>query len=145
MSPEGQKAVVRRFFEEGLNKANADVADELLTPDFVSHFAGMPEPVRGTAHWKHLAAAYFTAFPDMHLTVEHLIAEGDKVVARWTWRGTHAGAFMGMPPTGKQVTVTGSGLYRIVDGRIAVEWVNDDVLGLMQQLGAVPAPGQAGS
>ncbi len=145
MATEENKAVVRRFFEAGLNQRNAGIADDLLSPDFVSHFGGLPEPVHGREHWKELAAGYFTAFPDFQITLEDLIAEGDKVMARWVWRATHQGEFMGIPPTGKQVAVTGMGVYRIAAGKIAEEWVQDDVLGLLQQLGAIPGAGQAGA
>lgn len=95
--------------------------------------------MRGREHWKQLASGYFTAFPDFQIRLEDLIAEGDKVVARWAWHATHQGEFMGIPPTSKQVAVTGIGVYRIADGKIAEEWVQDDVLGLLQQLGTGPA------
>jgi predicted ester cyclase len=87
---------------------------------------------------------YLTAFPDLHLTIEDLIAEGDKVVDRQTARGTHQGTFMGIPPTGKQITVTAMNISRIVGGKIVEHWVELDTLGMLQQLGVVPMPGQAG-
>ena len=86
---------------------------------------------------------YLTAFPDLHFTVEDLIAEGDKVVARLTVRGTQQGAFMGIPPTGKHVTVTGIDINRLAGGKSVEHWLNMDTLGLLQQLGVIPAPGQA--
>ena len=134
------KAILTRFFDEGLSKRNADIVDALARPDFLTHFGGMPEPVRGVDAWKQMASAYFQAFPDMQFTLEDLIAEGDKVAVRWTWRATHKGEFQGVAATGKQVTVGGTGLYRITDGRMAEEWVNDDIFGLMMQLGALGSP-----
>jgi steroid delta-isomerase-like uncharacterized protein len=84
---------------------------------------------------------FLSAFPDLHWTIEDAVAEGNKVVLRLTARGTHRGAFQGIPPTGKQVTVTGIIISRLADGKIAEEWANRDVLGLLQQLGVVPVPG----
>ena len=91
-----------------------------------------------------LSALYlllFAAFPDIQYTVEALLAEGDKVVVRWTARGTHTGELMGIPPTGKQVTVTGVNIGRVANGRIVEEWGEFDMMGMMQQLGVVPTPG----
>ena len=143
MSTEQNKAIVRRFLQEGINKGNAEIADELFSPDFISHFVGVPGPLHGVEAWKQLSSGYFTAFPDLHVTAEDYIAEGDKVVARWTWRGTHLGAMMGIPPTSKQVNLTGMGIYRIVGNKIAEQWVQEDLLGMLQQLGVIPAPEQA--
>ena len=140
MSTEQNKAIVRRFLQEGINKGNVGIADELCSPDFVSHFSGVPGPLRGIEAWKQLASGYFTAFPDLHVTPEDYVADGDKVVARWSWRGTQSGAMMGIPPTGKQVHVTGMGIYRIDGNKIAEQWVQEDMLTLMQQIGVVPTP-----
>ena len=85
---------------------------------------------------------YLSAFPDLHITVEDMIAEGDKIVARLTMRGTHQGAFLGIPPTGKQVTGTAIDINRITGGKSVEHWNNSDTLGLLQQLGVVPLPGQ---
>ena len=86
-----------------------------------------------------------TAFPDLHFTIEELIAEGDKVAGRYTARGTHKGELMGIPPTNNAISLTVSEIYRIADGKITEHWVILDALGMMQQLGVIPAPGQAGS
>jgi steroid delta-isomerase-like uncharacterized protein len=83
-----------------------------------------------------------SAFPDVAVTVEDLLAEGDEVAVRWTWRGTQQGPFLGIPPTGEAVTGSGIGLFRIVNGRIVEDFVQEDTFGLLQQLGAIPAPGQ---
>jgi steroid delta-isomerase-like uncharacterized protein len=84
-----------------------------------------------------------TAFPDLHFTIEDEIAEGDTVVSRWTARGTHRGEFMGTPPTGRTIAVTGMDILHFVDGRIRENWAAFDALGLLQQLGAIPAPAAA--
>jgi steroid delta-isomerase-like uncharacterized protein len=87
-----------------------------------------------------MGAAFFAAFPGLHISIEDVIAQGDKVAVRITWQGTHQGEFMGIPPTGKPVTVTGINLYRVANGKIVEEWWQEDILGLMQQLGVLPPP-----
>jgi steroid delta-isomerase-like uncharacterized protein len=138
MSTEDNKTLVRRFYEEGVH--NPALFDELLAPTYVLHFPGSP-PIAGIESAKQLMAAYTSAFPDLQLTTEDLVAEGDKVAIRNTWRGTHHGAFQGLPPTGKYVAFTGSDFFRFVGGKIAEQWADLDALGLMQQLGALPTMG----
>jgi steroid delta-isomerase-like uncharacterized protein len=140
MAAEQNKAIVRRFLDECISNGNAELADELFAEDFVSDFIGLPEPVRGIDAWKQLARNYFNGFPDLRLIETELIGENDTVVARWTWRGTQSGDFMGIPATGKVVEASGMGLYRIADGKIAYEWVCEDNLGMMQQLGVISTP-----
>ena len=142
MSTEDNKAVVRRFFEEVLNQKKRAVLDEVFDLNVVDHFAppGTPGGLEGA---RHTLDMFLTAFPDLHFTVEDLIAEGDEVVARVTMSGTQHGAFMGVPPTGKHVTITGIDINRFVGGKSVEHWVEMDALGMMQQLGVVPAPGQA--
>jgi steroid delta-isomerase-like uncharacterized protein len=142
MSTEENKALLQRFQDEFINAHDPDAADALCSLDFAIHMGGQP-PVVGLAAFKQLAAAYFAAFPDLHETTEDVLAEGDRVARRVRWTGTHQGELMGIPPTGKQVSVSGMRLFRIADGKIAEEWGEDDMLGLMQQLGLIPAPGQA--
>jgi steroid delta-isomerase-like uncharacterized protein len=89
---------------------------------------------------KALLRPFFAAFPDIQMTIEDLVAESDRVVARYTWRGTQRGPFQGLPPTGRSVAVAGTGIFRLMDGRIAEEWWQEDLLGLMAQLGALPVP-----
>ena len=137
------KALARRLLEEAFNAGRLDVAEELVASDFVGHDPSLPEEVRGPAGLKELIAGYRTAFPDIHVTIEDQIADGDRVVTRWSAKGTHQGELMGMPATGKQATVTGITIDRIADGRIAESWNNWDTLGMMQQLGAIPAPALA--
>lgn len=134
------KAIARRVFEDVWNKNNLDAIDELYAPDVVNHELppGLPSGAEGT---KAYFGMFLAAFPNTQMTVEDQVAEGDKVVTRWTARGTHTGELMGIPPTGKQVTVTGIGLDRIAGGRIVEEWGEFDMMSMMQQLGVVPPPG----
>ncbi len=140
---EKNKALNRRFVEEVINQGDLDVIDELIDPGAVDHAAppGFPTGREGA---KHFATMTRSAFPDLHLTIEDMIAEGDKVVMRGTWSATHEGEFMGIPATGKQVTVSQIDISRVADGRMVEHWGQFDALGLMQQLGVVPPPGQAG-
>ena len=142
MSTEENKALVRRFYEEVFNKKNLAAIDEFLDPHIIEH-ALPPGLPGGSAGSRQFIGMYLVAFPDLHLTAEDLIADGGKAVARFTMRGTHKGEFMGISPTGKQVTMTGIQIVRVVGGRIAENWVNFDALGMLQQLGVIPAPGQA--
>ena len=142
MSTEVNKASVRRFYDEVFNKKNRAAIDEFVAPNQVDH-AAPPGTPAGLAGAKQLLGMYLTAFPDCHLTVEDMIAEGDRVVARFTMRGTQQGAFMDIPPTGKQVTVTAIDINCISGGKCVEHWMEMDTLGLLQQLGVIPAPGQA--
>ena len=144
MSTEENKAVVRRFYEE-CNKGNMAALEELYAaPNYVWHGTGVFRDM-DLAGSKQLWAAWWTAFPDLHYTVEDLIAEGDKVVARQTFRGTHQGEIMGVPATGKVVTYTGTYIARIAGGKYVEDSGIEDQLGLLQQLGAVPQMAQAGA
>jgi len=140
MSTEDNKAVVRRFYEEVMNQRKRAVLDEVFDPNVVDHFAppGTPGGLEGA---KQTLGMFLTAFPDLHFTVEDLIAEGDKVVARATMSGTQQGAFMGIPPTGKHVRMTGIDINRFVGGKSVEHWVEMDTRGMMQQLGVIPPPG----
>lgn len=133
------KAIARRFLEEAFNGGNFGVVDELVAPEFVSHDAAMPEPMIGIEAAKASIAGYREAFPDLRLTIEQQVAEGEFVTTRWSARGTHEGDLMGIAPTGKQSTVTGITIDRITDGRFVESWTNWDTLGMLQQLGVVPA------
>jgi steroid delta-isomerase-like uncharacterized protein len=133
------KATARRLLEEAFNSGNLDVVDELVAPEFVNHDAALPEPTTGIEATKASIAGYRDAFPDLRLTIEQQVAEGEFVTTRWSARGTHQGDLMGMAATGKQATVTGITLDRIVEGRFVESWTNWDTLGLMQQLGVIPA------
>ena len=112
--------------------------DGLYGPDWVGHFPGMP-PLDAAGH-RQYSEVMISAFPDLVRTVEDIVAEGDKVVARWTAAGTHTGEFQGIPPSGNYARSSGITIFRIADGRIVEEWSESDLLGLLQQIGAIPAP-----
>ena len=141
MSTEDNKANDRRIIE-GLNQGNVNFSDELMVLNFVDHDASTT--LQGLEAFKQFVSAYLTAFPDLHFTIEDQIAEEDKTTLRYTARGTHRGDLMGIPPTGKQVTVTGIFITRWANGKAEESWLNFDALGMLQQLGVVPAPGQVG-
>ncbi len=141
MSAEENKELVRRFVEEFWNEGNAAAADELMAEDAEIHMpTGELVDLDGL---KGFADAFRGSFPDWHSTFEELIAEGDRVAERWTGRGTHRGELQGIAPTGRPVEVPGSVFYRIVDGKIMEFRGQLDMMGLMQQLGAIPSPQQA--
>ena len=139
---EENKAIARRFVEEGFNKGNPALADEIIASNFVNHDPGTPPLPAGPEGYKQLVTMYRTGFPDIQLTVENLIAEGDKVVSRWTARGTNTGALGDISPTGKQFTVTGISVFTIAGGKVVEQRTNWDTLGMLQQLGVIPKPGQ---
>lgn len=143
-SVEENKALVRRFWEEASRRGLQAALEEFLAPDVISHppASASPEPVRGLEDWKRFTAAQFGAFPDLAVSVEDLIAEGDRVGARVTARGTHAGELMDLPPTGRQVAFMGMEIFRIVGGKIVEQWGQFDAMSMMQQLGVVPTPEQ---
>jgi steroid delta-isomerase-like uncharacterized protein len=142
---EENKALIRREIEEVFSaQGDLDVADEIFAPEYVSHDPISPEEVRGGPEGaKEFAMMYRNAFPDVQLSIEDQIAEGDKVVTRWIGSGTHLGELMGIAPTGNQVRVAGMTISRIEEGKIAEEWEIYDALGMMQQLGAIPSPEEA--
>ena len=135
---EQNKAIVRRLFEELWNKGNLSLADQLFTPNYTHHDSSSPDFGHGPESERKRATLYRTAFPDLRLTIEDLIAEGDTVMARWSCHGTHKGDLNGMAPTGKQVTISGVTIARLLNGKLAESHVNWDALGMMQQLGVVP-------
>ena len=137
------KNAVRRLFEEVWNKGNLPLTDELFTPNYAHHDSSTPDVGRGPESEKKRATLYRTAFPDIRLTIEDIIAEGETVMARWSCRGTHTGVLSGIAPTGKQFNISGVSIARFAGGKMAEGWVNWDALGLMQQLGAVPELGKA--
>ena len=146
MSTEANKAIARRFLEEIFSKGNLAVADEIIAPDHVNGGPGaLPGLPPGPEGSKQLVMVYRNAFPDVQLTIDEQIAEGDKVMTRWTAHGTHKGELAGIPPTGKSATVTGVGVDRIVNGKIVESWGTFDQFGMLQQLGVIPKPGQSGS
>jgi steroid delta-isomerase-like uncharacterized protein len=145
VQPEENRTVIRRFLKEIFEGGDLDLGDELFAPNYVLHDPSTPGEVEGPEAMKQYINMYRTAFPDTRFTVEDQIAEGDEVVTRWTGQGTHEGELMGIPPTGNQVTVTGIEFDRVSDGKMQETWVNYDALGMMQQLGVIPPPEQAGA
>jgi len=142
MSTEQNKAIARRFFDEVCNARKLEVANELFSAGHTYTDPSVPGIPAGPEGQKQLVGTYQTAFPDAHWHVEDMIAEGDKVVTRWTGRGTHKAVLQGnppIPPTGKQVTVRGVWVHRIASGKIVESWNVWDTLGMLQQLGVIPA------
>src|SRR5712691_4057100 len=139
MSAEQNKAIVRRY-REAHNANNLAALDEIVVADIISHSAipGLPPGLEGG---KMVHMMFMSAFPDSHITTEDLIADGDKVVERFTFHGTNTGSFMGAPATGKHVASSGMSVFRIAGGKIVEHWGENDALGTMQQLGLVPSMG----
>jgi steroid delta-isomerase-like uncharacterized protein len=133
------KEIVRRLTEEPWT-GNVAVIDELASPDYVGHDPTESEPIRGPAGLKASLEKYKTGFSDARVTVDDQIAEGDRVATRWTGRGTHDGEIIGVAPTGKEVTVSGLTISRVENGLVVEEQTEWDALGMLVQLGAVPAP-----
>jgi steroid delta-isomerase-like uncharacterized protein len=141
--PEENEALVRRYFEEIWNKGNLELIDELFTTNFVRHGpVGTEGEVRSLEGFKGLVSSYRSGLPDLQIPIEDLIAEGDRVVTRWTAYGTHQGELLGNAPTGNQATVTGILVDRVSGGKIEEEWVAYDTLHFMQQIGGVAASGR---
>jgi steroid delta-isomerase-like uncharacterized protein len=140
MTTEQNKTVTRRTFEEVWNKGNLAVIDETSAPNLVNHFTppGMPA---GREGFKQFAKAYRAGFPDLHFTIDDMLADGDKVITRFTATGTQKGELFGMPATGKKATVTGITITRYdTNGKEVEVWSNYDQLGMLQQLGLAPMP-----
>ena len=138
---EQNKAIVRRFFEV-FQTGDLSTLDEVLASNFVDHNP-FPDQQPGPAGMKELIGGMRATFPppppDMNVTVDDMIGDGDKVVTRWTGSGTHQGDFMGVPASGNKVTVTGIGIDRIEGGQVVEHWEQFDAMGMMQQMGAIPS------
>jgi steroid delta-isomerase-like uncharacterized protein len=146
MLSETNKTVSRRLFEEVWNKGNLAVLNELIANDHVNSGPGtLPGLPTGPEGAKQFVMIYRNAFPDTHFTIDEQIAEGDKVVTRWTAHGTHQGELLGIPATDKSSTVTGISVDRITNGKIVESWGIFDQFGMMQQLGVIPMPESASS
>lgn len=140
---EANKTISRRIIEEAFNEGRLEVVDELIAATFVNHDPSVTGDLGGPEGTKQLIEQYRAAYPDLRVTVEDQLAEGDRVATRWTARGTHQGELLGIPATGKETTVTGLTIDRIENGKIIESWNNWDTLGMLQQLGVVPALAQA--
>ena len=135
MSSEQNKAIVRRLFEEPW-KGNLKVVDELIDRKYVGYDPSNPEPLRGPDGFKEFVSTYRAAYPDVRITVNDQIAEGDKVATRWTGRGKHDGDLMGVAPTGKSFKANGTDIFRFNDdGKVVTHWGVFDTVGMMRQLG----------
>ena len=143
MSEAENKTIAQRFNEDVWGRGDEAALVELLDSDFVDHDA-LPGQSPDREGHRQILAAFRSAFPDLNVTTEDIVGEGDKVVTRWTARGTHQGDLMGIAPTGKEVTIKGIDVLRIAEGRIVERWAQYNDLEVMQQLGAIPAPGQEG-
>jgi predicted ester cyclase len=144
MSTEQNKALFRRLMEEVFDRGNISLIDELFAPDFVEHEELPPGIAAGSEGVKQMSTMFRSAFPDFKATIDDMIAEGDKVVVRGTWSGTHKGEFMGIAPTGKRVSFGVIDIVRIAGGKFVEHWGQMDNMGMMQQLGVIPAPGGTG-
>jgi steroid delta-isomerase-like uncharacterized protein len=140
MSAELNKAVVHRMLE-ALNQKNPKMAEDIFAANWVNHDPAFP-PLQGIEGARQLVSMFGNAFPDRRVVIENMIAEGDRVACNFTFSGTHQGEFNGIPPTGKHVQVNAAGVFRVVDGRLTDNWVNFDALGMLTQMGLIPAPQQ---
>ncbi len=140
MSTEENKAAIRRYIDEAWNKGNVNIIDEVMAPDYIRY---MNEPGKSLNRegQKQRILGFRKAFPDLHLAIEDMVAEGDKVSFRMFMRGTHQGTIMGIDPTGREITLSAIDIARFADGKIVEQWGQMDTLGLLQQLGAIPTPG----
>ena len=136
MSTETNKAIVRRYLEQVYNEGRTDLIEEFLAEEFDSH-TNLPPGPEGV---KMFYGASTAAFPDQRTTIEDVVAEGDKVVVRATFKATHLGELLGIPPTGRSVTMSWISIYHLSNGKIVEHWYQDDNMGLMQQLGVIPTP-----
>ena len=134
------KALARRYVEEVWNRGNLSFIDEFVAPNATFHDPSVPGgKFTGPEGLRQFVQIYRGAFPDVRITIEDLIAEGDKVVSRWTATGTHKGELMGIAPTGKPTTVTGCDIAQYQNGKLVEAWATYDMLGMLQQLGVVPS------
>jgi steroid delta-isomerase-like uncharacterized protein len=140
---EQNKILERRLVEEVWNQGNFAVIDELVARDYLGHSTMPANETHGREGYRQFYAGLRQAFPDILFTVEDQVAEGDRVVTRWTARGTHVGEFQGIPPTGRHGIITGITIERIANGKVVECWTNADDLGMMRLLGVLPASEQA--
>jgi len=141
MASEQNKALTVRFVEELFNRGNVGIVGEIFAPDFIEREQLPPGIPDGSEGVKVLTTMLRSAFPDFKATIDDILAEGDKVVIRMTWSGTQKGEFLGVPATGKRVSIGVIDIIRFADGKVVEHWGQMDSMSMMQQLGAIPAPG----
>ena len=138
MSSPDNKAIVRRLYDEAWNKRKLEVVSQIVSPSHALQAPTLSGSSVGPEAYKGQISLFLAAFPDLRFAVEETVAEKEKVVARWTFSGTHKGKFMGVPATNKKVSVDGITIHYFAGGKIMDSFTNWDALGMMQQLGAVP-------
>lgn len=138
-TPEENKELVRRL--DAIWDGDLDIVDELVAADYTNHNSMVPDAPPGPEGFKRNVSALLTAFPDIEFSIEDIIAEGDRVVFRAEGRGTHEGELMGIEPTGREITLSGIVIFRVEDGQVAERWAQYDTLGMLRQMGALPARG----
>ena len=143
LTADANTAIVRRLVEALWNGGDEAAADELIDASYIGQFAAHPEQLHGPVALRRFAGGYRAAFPDLQFHVEDLIAAGDRVVVRWLATGTQDGDLPGVPATGKRVAAAGIWIHRLAGGKVVEQWGVSDMLGLLQQLGAFPAPARA--
>jgi steroid delta-isomerase-like uncharacterized protein len=139
----GNKALIRRLYEEVWNHRKFEVINEIISPSHALQAPNVSGSAVGPEAYKRQVTLFLAGYPDLRFTIEDTVAENDKVVACWTFSGTHKGDFMGVPPTNKKISVDGMTIHHIANGKIMDSYSNWDALGMMQQLGAVPALGKS--
>ncbi len=144
MSTETNKAVVTRYLEQVWNKGRLDLMEEFFVEDVVLHNIQKAPGLDGRDSLKAVIGMTRESMPDIQFTLHDVIAEGDKVVLHWSYKATHQGEMMGIPATGKQLTTSGAGIFRLANDRFVEVWNFPDNLSVMQQLGAIPTPGEGG-
>jgi len=141
MSTDQNTANARQFFESMLGKANWGMADDILASDVVMHHPSSPQPIAGVKNVVGFLGAFRAGFPDMSMRVEFAFGDGEMVAVRWGMSGTHTAELFGIPPSGKPVKVVGISLLRFANGKVVEDWVSEDTMGLMQQIGVIPTMG----
>ena len=139
ISPDTNKQIVGRYFNEVMNQGKLDVIDEIMSPNFAFRIPTIPDPIRGREGMKQFVTGLRDGFPDIQFNVEHRIVDGNKVATRYSMTGTHNGQFLGVPPTNNLVKDHGNDLFHLTEGQIEEIWVSEDAVGLMLQLGVIAA------
>jgi steroid delta-isomerase-like uncharacterized protein len=137
MSAEQDIATIREAFDQFINKRNVANAEKYLTPDYVGHFTGAP-PIKGVDAFKQYLGMWYAGMSDMHVDIEDVIADGERVALRLTYHAKHTGNLNGIPATGKSTTVSSINIFRMQNGKAVEQWANNDDLGMLQQLGVIP-------